>query len=717
MGYRVFVTQELYPFTAGGIGRVIGNFLARSTPEELARTAIVCVSSDRDLAAKVDAVYPGLKCKVISERDYQAESEDGRRYPSPDAYSATHALHMRSTLVMQVLLQLELEVGRLDYVEFPDWGGVAFASCQEKKLGRGLREARLAVRLHTTDSLLSSVERRWIDVGSSSIYDLERKAIADCDLIVGQLRPVAEHVRRFYGFAREEWEPRLRIHAPHVMLDGRPIAQESVRPSLDTPITFTSKIQHCKRPDVFVRGSAEFLLKRPECTATVCLVAHAFDGDYLDQVKSLIPETLKARFQFVEGLSGNSREAFIARSVCVFPTTYESFCLAAYEASLAGALPVVNTSNPAFGSDTPWAPGVNCVGFDGTAHSLAEALETAYFGSVQAVPVRVPDDQSPWNTVAAGGPASPALTARVSAVVMHRNNAGGLIDTLDSLLATTYPLDEILVMDSASDDPVAAALLDRLEQGGSGRITVVRVPVRAAMGTLANRGIGRATGDYVLLLEAGDSIVPGFVADAAGALARHRDYSIVTSHAELVGSPDRFMINLGEASALGLHRNHYSSSCCMVRSTQAASLRFSDELEVDTWWDFHFRATSEGARYVVSSTADVSKSMVAASEDSGTTAADRIRRHDVLRTRNAQVGKVSIPLFMTEGARDPDEAVSSDEVEALRQQLHMYTHSETVFAALTLARFLEHRAPVVLRLMRGTMRRGWRAYNMLRGRR
>ena len=64
---------------------------------------------------------------------------------------------------MQALLALEQDVGPLGYVEFPDWGGLAFETCQARRLGRGLRDATIAVRLHTTDSLLSAIERRWTD--------------------------------------------------------------------------------------------------------------------------------------------------------------------------------------------------------------------------------------------------------------------------------------------------------------------------------------------------------------------------------------------------------------------------------------------------------------------------------------------------------------------------------------------------------------------------
>ncbi len=60
-GLRVFVTRELFPFTAGGIGRVVANILATSTPQDLQNTAIVYVGDGVDQGMGWNDVYAGLR--------------------------------------------------------------------------------------------------------------------------------------------------------------------------------------------------------------------------------------------------------------------------------------------------------------------------------------------------------------------------------------------------------------------------------------------------------------------------------------------------------------------------------------------------------------------------------------------------------------------------------------------------------------------------------
>jgi FkbM family methyltransferase len=57
----------------------------------------------------------------------------------------------------------------------------------------------------------------------------------------------------------------------------------------------------------------------------------------------------------------------------------------------------------------------------------------------------------------------------------------------------------------------------------------------------------------------------------------------------------------------------------------------------------------------------------------------------------------------------------ADELAATRQQLAALNQSELVFAALKVGGFLNRRAPLVLRIGRGVMRRSWRLYRRIRG--
>lgn len=720
-GLRVFVTQELFPFNAGGIGRVIASFLEESTPEELRRTAIVYLSEDDSLGARFAAVYPGvILCQVAQD---ELIEENGRQYPPSSAYDSTHPLQARSVLVAHALSRLEREHGALGYVEFCDWGAVALAACQQKKLGRAFVGATLAVRLHTTDSVLASFEERYTDASSLGLYDLERKALADCDLIVGQLEPVAESVRKFYGFDVADWRARLRLHAPPVRIHGAKAAR-SLRPSASTPIAFTSKIQHCKRPDVFVRGCVEFFASRPDIQAPVQFIAHAFDPAYRERIEQLIPRELRHRFQFITGLSGAAREAAIARAVCVFTTAYESFCLAAYEASLQGALCLVNTRNPAFGEGTPWIDGHNCIGFDGSAEGLAAALEAAYGRQQELDVVQVPADRAPWTTGAnaAAQPPSRAHAARVTAVVINHHGLTGLVDTLEALSASEFPGLDVCVVDSGSNDPVVSSIVERLSEQASNALRVKRLAAMSGSGALANVALRGLDCDYVLMLEAGDAPVPGFVSEAVEALERHQEYSAVVSHAEVVmGESGEGLrtcsLSMGEARMLGLQINRYSGSGFVMRAVDVQRVGVDDELGADVWWDFHMRAVSAGLRYIASPSVDLRKRrLVPVAGERSEVIESNISRHNVLRNKHSDIMGMPMPLYVLEAAQALHRSDASGSLSALEvEELERYRNSETIKVALSLVRFVHQRAPGLLVLGKRCLRSAVQRYRRVRG--
>ena len=398
-GLNVFVTREsrLRPAVSAACLRTCWtrrNFPARRMTGRPGRRRS-CFSATRSTSRRFAARFPGVLLVDASPATY-SQYDSGFRYPRPEHYT-THALHAESVRAMQALKRLERGHGQLRYVEFPDWGAVAFASLQEKRLGLAFQSATLAVRLHTSDSMLSATESKPVDAASLVLYDLERKALADCDLVIGQVPGTARAMQSFFDFDDSEWLPRLMIDAPPVVLEYGAPAISSIVPS-NTPIVFSSKIQRIKRPDVFVRGCCDFLRANPTYRGTVHLVAMAPDPDYVDEIKRLVPVDLAGRFVFDTGAGAQARHAIIRESVCVFPSTFESFCLAAYEASMAGALSVVNGVNPAFYDESPWQDRVNCAKFDGTAAGLALTLTEVFVTGATSTIVRVPTHARPWTT-------------------------------------------------------------------------------------------------------------------------------------------------------------------------------------------------------------------------------------------------------------------------------------------------------------------------------
>lgn len=712
MALRVFVTRELFPFTAGGIGRVVANILATSSPDECAKTAIVFVGDAIDQHA-FHAVYPGVRFIAAGERDYACTDEDGRVYPPKHAFSSSW-LQWESVLVLQALLTLERRDGQLGYVEFVDWGAAGFAATQEKRLGRAFQNTVLAVRLHTTDSVLAAYEKRNADVHGLAVYDLERKALADCDVIVGQLAPVAEAMRKFYDFREEDWCERVVLHAPPVLLDAVPIAVQSVKFGADTPLVFSSKLQDIKRPDVFVRACVEFMLAHPTYKGEARFLAHAFDPAYQARIERLVPKELAKRFVFLRNVSGLAREKIIAASICIFPSPWESFCLAAYEASLSGALCIVNGANPAFGEGTPWVEAENCHKFDGTASGLAEALAAAFACAKHSRnrPVTPPADSAPWNKTLDSSD-EPFNPDELAVVVLHHGDPSGLLATLDSIVASSCVPSSLIVVDDASRDALSEQLLARLESHGAA-VQMVRLPDRRGAGAALNAALDQITAPLVAVVSAGSVVAPEFLESAVVGLARNPDFDIATGQQgyglslEDVASSRgqdlwRYWVVHGEARAIGHIQNRYAADAFVVRASRARSTKFNDALGGRGPWEFFLSCVSQGARCLV-------MPWIAVVRRADALVDDEAGRHpwrvpvayvDLLGDKHLGYGGMRLPAhaFALGGAGIPP-APTGDEYHRLYTELRS---SETVRTALFIAETLQRRAPWLLAALRHLM--------------
>ena len=110
----------------------------------------------------------------------------------------------------------------------------------------------------------------------------------------------------------------------------------------------------------------------------------------------------------------------------------------------------------------------------------------------------------------------------VSVIVPSYNGAKFLPESLDSILAQTYPNIEIIVLDDASTDdtPAVAARY-------AGRITYVRQPANLGQFDNVNDGIARATGEFVAVYHADDIYLPEIVEREVAYLQEHPDVAAV----------------------------------------------------------------------------------------------------------------------------------------------------------------------------------------------
>jgi hypothetical protein len=600
------VSDEFWPCTHGGIGRVLHHLVRESLARDPELEFHLIVPQRARIGQAPVSAALGGRVHVHTVRpdpSRTARFRFGRVYPPSAAYTDT-SWHAESLELLIALKQLAADGLCFDAIEFPDYRGWAFCTIQEKRLGLDFQDSEIAVRLHSTVGIIARHDGSPLTNESLGGFDLERKALHDADRIVAHLPGVARFNQVFYGF-EEAWLARVTVEFP-------PVADPPVAPERRTEpdVVFATKIQPVKSPELFLRGAATFLREHPEFPGRVIVACHAFDQRYLARVRAIVPNDLRGRFCFKT--APREREAAIHGAILVVPSAYESLNLVAYEGAAAGATLVLNERCIAFGEDSPFRDGENCVKFDGSVEGLARAIGRAWRDAPVA-PVRWAAARPYWESPASPRRLQPRRTRRaprVSVVVTNHNLGRYLPETLASLVATDYPDLELVVVDDASTDPFDAKVLARIEadarDAGSG-IQLVRNVVNRGLPSARNVGIARATGEYVLPLDADDCVAPGFIASAVAALEASPEFDVVVPTTANFDADDDlaakrfsdYAVFIGDAPTLGLTMNRLSTATALLRRSVFERFHYDERLTSYEDWDLYLRLALGGRRFLV----------------------------------------------------------------------------------------------------------------------
>ncbi|WP_338865412.1 glycosyltransferase [Myxococcus stipitatus] len=603
------VSDELYPFTAGGIGRILHNLIEETLRRDQGVEMHVLLPSYVTVRPlEVERYFHGkVKAHVAKARsDWDLSFDEGGTYPPSAAFTDT-SCHAQSMELLLQLRRLEAEGTHFDVIEFPDYRGWAFCAIQEKLLGCGLVDSEIVVRLHSTAGILAPFERQVLTKEGLGCFEFERKALRDADLVVAHIPGIAEFNRSYYGFPKT-WLDKVVQEFPPVAPKPEMVP---LRGEGEQDLLFVTKIQPFKRTDLFVRGAATFMRACPEYRGNAVLACHTANSVYLAYIQSLIPEDLRPRFIF----SGPSkdRDALMRQGIVVIPSDYESLNLTAYEASAAGATLVLNGACIAFGQGTPFADGVNCHKFDGSVEGLASALERAW-RSPALRPVEWTADVPYWEmerkksapVVRAKASARP----RVSVLVTNFNLGRFLPETLASIADSDYPEIEVIVVDDASTSAFDHEVLARIEEdanAGISGVKLIRNPANRGLPASRNIGLRAATGDYVLPLDADDCISPTFIRMAVEALERHREFDVVVPSTGYFDSDEgrsqrRFIdyaLFIGDCPSLGMVANRLSCATSLMRRSLFDTFRYNEQLTSYEDWDLYLRLSHAGHRFLV----------------------------------------------------------------------------------------------------------------------
>lgn len=126
----------------------------------------------------------------------------------------------------------------------------------------------------------------------------------------------------------------------------------------------------------------------------------------------------------------------------------------------------------------------------------------------------------------AAWPRDEEVAGRVSVVIPFYNLGEYIGDTVDSVLAAAWPDTEIIVIDDGSGDPASLERLRELEKRAIPGLAVHRQE-NQGLAAARNTGVGRATGEFLLLLDADDQIEPSFIRRCVEVLRAYDNVHIV----------------------------------------------------------------------------------------------------------------------------------------------------------------------------------------------
>ena len=154
---------------------------------------------------------------------------------------------------------------------------------------------------------------------------------------------------------------------------------------------------------------------------------------------------------------------------------------------------------------------------------------------------------------------------RVSIIIPCYNDGKYLPEAIASARAQTYPNIEIIIVDDHSTDPKTQRVL--LDVAAQGLCVLQTPPGKKGLPAARNAGIARATGKYILPLDADDKIEPTYVSKAVTVLNDNDDVSICGSQVRFFGFRNNVWIQ-PEYSYEALVLEEYKLVCsCMYRRT------------------------------------------------------------------------------------------------------------------------------------------------------
>lgn len=600
------VSNEIYPADKGGIGRLMYNF-ATSNAERAAPTDLHFLLMPRlaQSAGAIEALYSGLATIHFCAEAPETLGALGECIPTSGKDDTLNELMIDSLRCYGGILEAQRRCGHdFDILEFPDFAGLGAVAIAAKRSGIAFANTRIAIRLHSTFSLIAHHEPfvHEPSVWMAARCDLERQCLLDADLVVAHLGSTARANAEWFRFPAD-WTKKIRIEMPPILVSGPERAafeqaeSDPARHRAPHDFLFSSRLQPFKRPDIYVRAAVHFLDTTPGADSTFRIASYGWDAEYIDWLKRLVPDRWREQVVFLDRVSEEERVRLMLDSILVIPSDYESLCLLAFEARLLEVRTILNRRCAAFGGEPGlWRDGADCLFFDGDFVSLAETMRRALSWTPTASPPPPPDVPY-WESELPDSPTMPERSPLTLAVIVYGHvNPYDLASELRALAASQ----EFAIHVLASQDTIRAAMLPQSALAASNvrlHVTSWTEPTASEIQSV----VSALDSEAIAFLPAGTRVEPEFWRVAAARLAQVADAAVFTSHAVATqpGAPNRYVLNYGDCPTVGLNSDRIAHRASVFRRGTLLELGLRD-MAGERWHeDLCIRLIEAGHRVLV----------------------------------------------------------------------------------------------------------------------
>ena len=341
----VFCTYELHPTSNGGAGVVIANLIAR------------LIQLDADVTVISDMKPISNTYKWMDDYGFMPGQHTGSLHiialdalvKEPPDIADTN-IFMKKSEQWAEALDKYYQMQVFHAVEFPEYVGMAFQTILKRKLyGHGASAYRIWLRAHGLVQQIDFAEKSMTKKRTSSyMYLMEDFCLRFADTIIMQSYSIAAYYINLHQLDPSKiviGNPPIRRINPQNKFVSRAGLQD---------LMVYGKIQELKGSLFATKALVNVMERTPQWKGKV--VFAGYDTPHFGDcgsttsecIKSLIPDHLKARFIFKFQVTTDTLEnELVAIRAVIFPSFYESFCMAVHEVHQFG-VPLVLRSIPAY---------------------------------------------------------------------------------------------------------------------------------------------------------------------------------------------------------------------------------------------------------------------------------------------------------------------------------------------------------------------------------